>query len=128
MAFRVRDLRISLREDFRWSHCVDLHVGMICKRQGVEVWSVARPDQWLRPMSIPMNGTNTFRARVGAGNASVETALARGALPWPKLPVDVGGIAERTGVPTAPAPREDRTRARLERLNTARERGRHGSH
>jgi hypothetical protein len=94
-AFRVGDLHVSLKQDFPWSHCVDPCIGMLCKKQNVEVWSVARPDKWLEALALPLSGTNIYRARVGAKNVSVETQLLNDAGPWVQLPHNIIGIVPK---------------------------------
>ncbi len=94
MAFRAGSFAVSLREHFPWSHCVDVCVGIQAKAQGVECWSVARPDGWLQPMQLP-KGTSIYRQRTGAGNDAVETKLIVDAGPWPSLEHDVAGFKKR---------------------------------
>lgn len=85
MAFRRGALDVSLHRDQRWSHCVDIMVGIAAKAQGLEVWSLARMAGWLVASSAPSGGTGIFRQRTGAANDSVESAALIAAGPWPEL-------------------------------------------
>lgn len=88
-AFRRGDLDFELGRDVTWSHCVDVMLAIAAKRQGVECWSVPRPDGWLTPMALP-SGTVIYRQRTGAGNDQVETDKLREAGPWEPLEHSTG--------------------------------------
>jgi hypothetical protein len=91
MAFRYGDmagvLEGALRRDFVWSHAVDPHVAVICHRQSIPIWSVARPPRWLVTPPHPTEGMEIFSTRTGVANDVAETAILKGAGPWPTLPV-----------------------------------------
>ncbi len=73
---------MSLRRDQRWSHCVDVMVGIAAKAQGVEVWSLSRPRKYMAAAHAPAGGTGIFRQRTGAGNDDVESKALIDAGPW----------------------------------------------
>lgn len=93
MAFRRGDFDVSLRRDMRWSHCVDVMTAIAAKAQKLEVWALARQDQWLKPMQLPP-GTSVYRMRSAAGNDAVESSALLDAEPWPELPTE--GLVHRT--------------------------------
>lgn len=105
MAFRRGTLDFRLGRDVTWSHCVDVMAALAAKRQGVEVWSVARGGRWLQPMPLPKDGTGIFKQRVGAGVADVETKLLQDAAPWPVLDIATVGIVPR--IHRGPAPKRN---------------------
>jgi hypothetical protein len=111
MAFLAGSFEVSLRRDVTWSHCVDVMAAIAAKAQGVEVWAVARPDHWLHPLALPVNGTGIFKQRTGAGNANVETERLQAAAPWPVLHAGAQGfeIRENKAVGRQRAHREPRT-------------------
>lgn len=85
MAFRRGALDVSLRRDQKWSHCVDIMIGIAALKQGVEVWSIARPAGWMSIAQPPRGGTGIYRQRTGKGNDEVESKALIAAGPWPEL-------------------------------------------
>lgn len=96
MAFRRGDFNISLRNDVRWSHCVDVMTAIAAKRQKVECWTIARPEKWLQPMMLPLSGGGVFKSRVGVRNDQAETTILQKAGPWPKLEIVEGLLPRNT--------------------------------
>lgn len=87
MAFRRGSFDVSLRRDQRWSHCVDVMVAIAALKQGVEVWSIARPRHYMAIQPAPDGGTGIYRMRTGVSNDEVESRQLIEAGPWPELDV-----------------------------------------
>lgn len=85
MAFRARDFLISIQRDYPWSHCCDPVAGILAKRDGHEVWAVARKAGWLRALGQPKAGSTVSGQRVAANVDQAETDMIRAAGPWPAL-------------------------------------------
>lgn len=91
MAFEIGTLPLTLKETFKWSHAVDPHIATLCNERGVEVWTVARPANWLNPLALPRDGTNIFNQRVGVGVDDKETTMLRDSSPpWASLETPKG--------------------------------------
>ncbi len=94
MAFRYGDFKVSLRGDFEWSNCVDPHVARMAAQQNVPIWSVQRPNQWLRPLPLPLEGMSIFNQRVGGGIDAKETEILKSA-PIADIPRHARGFRRR---------------------------------
>lgn len=96
LAFRAGDWPISLRRDVTWSHCDDIAAGIFARRQGLEVWSVARRPQWIRAQQAPTVGSSIAAQRILGRVDEVETRLLCEAGPWPPLQVPPDILNRRT--------------------------------
>ncbi len=95
MAFRFGDFDFSIARDIRWTHCVDVMTAIAAKNQGVPVWAIARGVNWLRPQSLPREGTAIYRTRTGVGNDQTETTMLKMAGPWTPLDYSTPGFRTR---------------------------------